>query len=91
MSFWCCVVAGLLTAYVAAYGVLRWQDVLIHDVKYFEGRDGYWYSRLAIRENSYVDDTGPLQKMLGRPAAIVFMPLCELEEFVRTRLRIHSE
>lgn len=81
---------GLASVYLGAYGILRWQDVLIDDVKYFEGADGVWYSSLGVRDNPYTDDTGPWQKRLGPPSMKVFKPLCALEDKCREWMKLMS-
>ena len=76
--------AIVASIYLAAYSVVRWQQVLIYDVKYEAGRDGVWRSGYGVTENPYSDDTDPWQETLGKPARIAFLPLCKAEDFVRS-------
>jgi hypothetical protein len=90
-GFWCCVAGAVLIAYVATYGVLRWQDVLIHDVRYWTAADGISYSQLGVRDNLYIDDRTKWQELLGPPAELVFFPLCRIEDHIRTVLYLNDE
>jgi hypothetical protein len=70
--------------YVGAYGILRWQDVLIYDgMKISKRSDGTLVCGFGVRDNPYGDDTGPWQELLGPPAERVFWPLCEIEDAIR--------
>ena len=83
----CCVVASLLILYIAAYGFLRWRDALVHDTRMWTEYDGKSYCDFGVRDNPYVDDREPWHVWVGRPAEIVFFPLCEIETRIRKKLR----
>jgi hypothetical protein len=88
LGLWCWVAAALpIAGYGAVYGFLRWQVMLIYDVRYCEDPNGVSYSQLGVTYNYYSDDTAPWQKMLARPAVKVFFPLCEIETRVRWELQ----
>src|SRR5262249_441848 len=67
-AFWCCVAASFLALYVAAYGFLRWQDALIHDVRIWTAPNGVSYSGYGVRDNPYVDDRKAWHVCVGQPA-----------------------
>lgn len=85
IAFWCCVATAAVTAYLGAYGIARWQNVLIYDVKYWTAADGTNHSDDAVRDNPYTDDTTALQELLGPAAKLVFLPLCRIEDAYRKR------
>src|SRR5579872_6197969 len=86
-AIWFCAFAFSLIVYVAAYGVMRWQDVLVFQS--MKGRmcaDGKMRWGDGVTASWCPDDTGPLQHFLGRPAEIVFWPMCELEDAVQRKI-----
>jgi hypothetical protein len=87
VGFWFSVATSLLVLYVAAYGFLRWQDALIHDVRIWTAANGVSYSGIGVRDNPYVDDREPWHAWVGPPAESVFFPLCEIETTIRLKLR----
>ena len=88
LALWFCVAVALLAVvYGAAYGFLRWQAVLIYDVRCWRDPNGISYSQLGVRDNPYGDDTEPWQELLGPPAEKVFFPLCGIETRIWIELR----
>src|SRR5262249_39971450 len=72
IGFWCCVGASFLGLYFAADGILRLQDALIYDVRYWTAPNGVSYSNLGVTDNHYVDDRQPWHVWVGRPAERIF-------------------
>jgi len=86
VGFWCNVAASLLIFYVGTYGILRWEDVLVHDVIIYKGNDGLWRSGTGITR--YADETmNGWQRQLGHPAELAFFPLCEIETAIWNKMR----
>ena len=86
-GFWLCVGLLLAVIYVGTYGICRWQDVLLYDVKYWTELEGRSFSGYGVVHNRYVDERGSSQENLGGPAELVFFSLCEIESSVRQLLR----
>jgi hypothetical protein len=86
LGFYCCVALTLLVAYVADYGIARWQDVLMYDVIVRRGNDGIWRSGTGITSCAG-EEFENWQRHLSPPAESVFFPLCEIETVIWNKMR----
>ena len=81
--------AGVFFAcYVAAYGFLRWQHLLIRTARYYAvAEDNSLYADSAIRDGFYLRDSlsERSKKVVSRIGFVAFRPLCNAEAAFRNR------
>ncbi len=92
VTFTVCLLA---VAYVASYGVMRWQDVVTHYAAFGLFRQGIFgpgentmreFQPHSVEANHNHRDSGVgwLKNQIAEPAAVIYSPLCWIEAAIWT-------